>query len=183
MLDPPDFEPRTPDTIRSYLMRKPNALVFTISDSASRGERQDLSGPAAREELQKAGCEVRDVQIVPDEFEIIQRKLIEQSQAPDIDLIVTTGGTGLAPRDVTPEATAAVIEKAVPGLAELMRREGMKASPRAALSRAVVGVRNKTLIINLPGSVKGVRESLAAISGILGHALEVISGNTVRCGG
>ena len=120
---------------------------------------------------------------MPDEFEIIRQKLTEQSQAPDIDLIVTTGGTGLAPRDVTPEATAAVIEKAVPGLAELMRREGMKGNPRAALSRAVVGVRNKTLIINLPGSVKGVRESLAAISGILGHALEVISGNTVRCGG
>jgi molybdopterin adenylyltransferase len=164
-------------------MRKPKALVITVSDSASRGERQDLSGPAAREELEKIGCEVSDVQIVPDEFEIIRQKLAEQSEAPDVDLIVTTGGTGLAPRDVTPEATAAVIERAVPGLAELMRLEGMKSKPRAALSRAVVGVRNKTLIINLPGSVKGVRESLAAISRVIGHALEVISGNTVRCGG
>jgi molybdenum cofactor synthesis domain-containing protein len=163
--------------------RKPRAIVLTISDSASRGEREDLSGPAAREELLKLGCAVEKIEIVPDEFEVIRRKLIECSQLPDLDLIVTTGGTGLAPRDVTPEATAAVIEKTVPGVAELMRLEGMKANPRAALSRAVAGVRNKTLIINLPGSVRGVRESLVAVSGILGHALEVVSGNTVRCGG
>jgi len=164
-------------------IRKPRAIVITVSDSASRGERQDLSGPAAQEELEKMGCQVTGVEIVPDEREVIQSRLIEHSNSPDADLIVTTGGTGLAPRDVTPEATAAVIEKTVPGIAELMRLEGIKVNPRAALSRALVGTRNKTLIINLPGSVKGVRESLAAISNILGHALEVISGNTVRCGG
>ena len=121
--------------------------------------------------------------MIPDEFEIIRQRLILHSDSQEVDLIVTTGGTGLAPRDVTPEATAAVIEKTVPGMAELMRLEGIKQNPRAALSRAVVGVRNRTLIINLPGSVKGVRESLSALSSVLGHALEVISGNTVRCGG
>ncbi len=164
-------------------MRKPRAIVITVSDSASRGDRQDLSGPVAREELEKIGCEVDAVLVVPDEIEAIQSCLLGGINATDIDLIVTTGGTGLAPRDVTPEATAAVIDKTVPGMAELMRNEGLKASPRAVLSRGVVGIRNKTLLINLPGSVKGVRESLGAIAGILGHALEVISGNTVRCGG
>jgi len=164
-------------------IRKPRAIVITVSDSASRGERQDLSGPAAKEELEKMGCQVTGIEIVPDEREVIQIRLIEHSNSPDVDLIVTTGGTGLARRDVTPEATAAVIEKTVPGIAELMRSEGIKANPRAALSRALVGTRNKALIINLPGSVKGVRESLAAISKILGHAMEVISGNSFRCGG
>ncbi len=164
-------------------MPKPRSIVLTISDSASRGEREDLSGPAAREELERIGCDVAAVQVIPDEFEIIREKLLEHAQAPEVNLIVTTGGTGLAPRDVTPEATLAVIERSVPGLAELMRMEGMKFNSRAALSRAVAGVRNRTLIINLPGSVKGVRESLTALSKVLGHALEVVSGNTVRCGG
>jgi molybdopterin adenylyltransferase len=163
-------------------VRKPRAIVLTISDSASRGEREDLSGPAAREELERVGCEVNALEIVPDECELIRQKLLEHSHTM-VDLIVTTGGTGLAPRDVTPEATLSVIDKQVPGLAELMRSEGMKLTPRAALSRAVVGVRNKTLIINLPGSVRGVRDSLGALAEVLGHALEVISGNTVRCGG
>jgi molybdopterin adenylyltransferase len=163
-------------------MRKPRAIVVTVSDSASRGERQDLSGPTAREELQKMGCDVTAIHVVPDELPEIRASLIRFSDLGDIDLVVTTGGTGLAPRDVTPEATAAVIEKEVPGLAELMRQEGMKTTPRAALSRARAGVRKKTLILN-PGSVKGVRESLAAVSSILSHALEVVSGNTVRCGG
>lgn len=164
-------------------MRKPQAVVLTISDSASRGERSDLSGPAAREELEKLGCEVVSVMIVPDDMQTISQTLQEHSESDTVDLIVTTGGTGLAPRDVTPEATLAVIEKPVPGLPELMRMEGMKSNPRAALSRAVAGVRQKTLIINLPGSVRGVRESLSAIANVLGHALEVASGNTVRCGG
>ena len=164
-------------------LRKPRAIVITVSDTASRGTRQDLSGPAAREELEKLGCEVLAVQVVPDEFEMIQSHLLKNVESSDVDLVVTTGGTGLAPRDVTPEATASVIEKTVPGMAELMRIEGMKANPRAALSRGLVGVRNKTLVINLPGSVKGVQQSLGAIAVILGHALEVVSGNTVRCGG
>jgi molybdopterin adenylyltransferase len=167
----------------SRAMRKPQAIVLTVSDSASRGERSDLSGPAAREELERLGCEVVSVIIVPDEVQAIQKVLLEHSDSDGIDLIATTGGTGLAPRDVTPEATLAVIEKAIPGLPELMRSEGTKANARAALSRAVAGLRNRTLIINLPGSVRGVQESLAAVAKILGHALEVASGNTVRCGG
>lgn len=164
-------------------MRKPQVIVLTISDSASRGERSDLSGPAVREALEALGCEVVAVMIVPDDVEAIQQKLYEHSESDAIDLIVTTGGTGLAPRDVTPEATLAILEKPIPGLPELMRMEGMKSNPRAALSRAVAGLRHKTLIINLPGSVRGVQESLAAVAAILGHALEVASGNTVRCGG
>jgi molybdenum cofactor synthesis domain-containing protein len=129
------------------------------------------------------GCEVTAIQVLPDELIEIKENLIRFSDLEGIDLVVTTGGTGLAPRDVTPEATAAVIEKEVPGLAELMRFEGTKTTPRAALSRARAGVRKKTLILNLPGSVKGVRESLSAVAPILSHALEVVSGNTVRCGG
>ena len=164
-------------------MRKPQVIVLTISDSASRGERSDLSGPAARQELETLGCEVVAIFVVPDDVEAIRQKLLEHSESEAIDLIVTTGGTGLAPRDVTPEATLAVIEKPIPGLSELMRMEGMKSNPRAALSRAVAGLRKKTLIVNLPGSVRGVQESLAAVARILGHALEVASGNTVRCGG
>jgi molybdopterin adenylyltransferase len=157
--------------------------VITVSDSASRGEREDLSGPAAREALEKMGCDVTANHVLPDELTKIRENLFRLSDLEDVDLVVTTGGTGLAPRDVTPEATAAVIEKEVPGLAELMRLEGMKTTPRAALSRARAGVRNKTLILNLPGSVKGVRESLSAVAPVLSHALEVVSGNTVRCGG
>jgi len=164
-------------------MRKPRAVVVTVSDSASRGEREDLSGPTAREELEKIGCDVTTIHVVPDELAEIQESLIRFSDLEDVDLVVTTGGTGLAPRDVTPEATVAIIEREIPGLAELMRFEGMKTTPRAALSRARAGVRKKTLILNLPGSVKGVRESLSAVGSILSHALEVVSGNTVRCGG
>jgi molybdenum cofactor synthesis domain-containing protein len=156
---------------------------MTISDSASRGEREDMSGPAVRQELESFGCEVIGIEVIPDEKERIKEALLRCSQPNDTDLIVTAGGTGLSPRDVTPEATAAVVEKAVPGMAELMRLEGMRSTPRAALSRAMVGVRNQTLIVNLPGSVKGVRESLRAIAPILSHALEVVSGNSVRCGG
>ncbi|HEU0006689.1 MAG TPA: MogA/MoaB family molybdenum cofactor biosynthesis protein [Terriglobia bacterium] len=170
---------QTPDS----RIRRPRAIILTISDSASRGEREDLSGPAAREELETLGCEVVAVIVIPDDAATIQNKLLEHSDSGAIDLIVTTGGTGLAPRDVTPEATLAVVEKLVPGLAELMRVEGMKSNPRAALSRAVAGLRKKTLIINLPGSVRGVQESLAAVAKVLGHAFEVVSGNTVRCGG
>jgi molybdenum cofactor synthesis domain-containing protein len=164
-------------------MRKPQTMVLTVSDSASRGERTDLSGPAARAELELLGCEVVAVIVVPDDVSMIREKLLEHSGSGAIDLIVTTGGTGLAPRDVTPEATREIIEKPIPGLSELMRMEGVKSNPRAALSRGVAGLHKQTLIINLPGSVRGVQESLRAVAKILGHALEVASGNTVRCGG
>ena len=164
-------------------MSTPQAIVLTISDSAARGDRADLSGPAARGELERLGCAVVSVTVVPDDVNMIREKLLEHSDSGVIDLIVTTGGTGLAPRDVTPEATQQVIEKFIPGLPELIRMEGLKSNPRAALSRAVAGLRKKTLILNLPGSVRGVQESLAAVAPILGHALEVASGNTIRCGG
>jgi len=164
-------------------LAKPKALVVTVSDSASRGEREDLSGPAACEALEALGCEVLDRAVVPDELESIRECLLQGCEVHKAELVVTTGGTGLAPRDVTPEATACVIEREVPGLAQLMRSEGIRKTPRAALSRALVGVRGRTLIVNLPGSVKGVRESLDALQAVLPHALEVISGNTVRCGG
>jgi molybdopterin adenylyltransferase len=164
-------------------MRKLRAIVVTLSDSTSRGERIDLSGPVAKAELEKIGCEVASIIVLPDEIEQIKGCLIENSARADIDLIVTTGGTGLTPRDVTPEATAAVIEKEIPGMAELMRLEGMKKTPRAALSRALVGIRAKHLIINLPGSVAGVCQSLQALAPILFHAVETISGDATRCGG
>ncbi|MEW5975684.1 MAG: MogA/MoaB family molybdenum cofactor biosynthesis protein [Acidobacteriota bacterium] len=164
-------------------MRPPRAVVITISDSASKGEREDLSGPAVREELEKLGIPVVGAEVVADDLDQIRRALVRHSDELEIDLVVTTGGTGLAPRDVTPEATRAVMDKEVPGLAELMRLKGIEATPRASLSRAVVGVRKRTLIVNLPGSVKGVRQNLAALASVLPHALEVLSGKVVRCGG
>ena len=166
----------------NHQTRKPRAVVLTISDSASRGERQDLSGPTAQRELLQLGCVVLETRVVPDELNQIKEQLIRWSDQDDVDLIVTSGGTGLSPRDVTPEATAAVVEREVPGLAELMRLEGMKTSPRAVLSRAKVGIRTKTLILNLPGSVRGVSESLRALAPVLFHALEVISGFSSHCG-
>ena len=166
----------------SHVTRKPRAVILTISDSAFRGEREDLSGPAAQHELRQLGCDVLEKLIVPDELGQIRDQLILWSERGDIDLIVTTGGTGLSPRDITPEATATVLEREVPGLAELMRHEGMKTSPRSVLSRAKVGIRSKTLIVNLPGSVKGVTESLNALTPVLSHALEVLSGASSRCG-
>ncbi len=164
-------------------MYSPQAVVLTISDSASRGEREDLSGPAAKAFLEGVGCVVLETCVVPDELELIRKQLILFAERGDIDLVVTTGGTGLSPRDVTPEATAQVIEKEVPGLAELMRWEGRKSTPMAVLSRAKAGIRAKTLLLNLPGSVRGVRECLEALAPVLFHALDLVSGKTVRCGG
>ncbi len=156
--------------------------MVTVSDSASRGELPDLSGPAVCAALIDLGCDIVLTTIVPDETERIQTVLLKHSEEDQVDLILTTGGTGLSPRDVTPEATAAIIEREIPGLAELMRWEGVKSTPRAVLSRAKVGTRNKTLIINLPGSVKGATQSLRALAPVIPHALEVISGIPIRCG-
>ena len=136
------------------------ALVLTVSDSAAAGQREDLSGPEAKRILETAGFELGEVQIVADERALIQNHLRMACDRDQVRLVVTTGGTGLSPRDVTPEATTGVLDRDVPGLAELMRAEGLKKTPRAALSRGVVGMRGSTLIVNLPGSVKGVRESL-----------------------
>jgi len=159
-----------------------HAMVLTVSDSASAGEREDLSGPEAKRILEEAGFQVVSIEVVPDERNQIQDSLRMASDQEKVRVVVTTGGTGLSPRDVTPEATARVIDREVPGMAELMRLTGMKHNPRAALSRGRVGVRASTLIINLPGSVKGVTESLEALVPILSHAVEVIDQSSLNCG-
>jgi molybdopterin adenylyltransferase len=157
------------------------ALVLTISDSASVGNREDLSGPEAKRILSEAGFEVVPVEILPDEQEQIERRLRKASEE-NFRLVITSGGTGFSPRDVTPEATLAVIDREAPGIAELMRLESLKITPKAALSRAVSGIRQSTLIINLPGSVKGVRECLTAVRPILSHAVEVLKQSSLGCG-
>ena len=155
---------------------KISAAVLTVSDSCARGEREDGSGPAVAEALERRGFCVVGRGVVADERGAIQEKLIEMCGAAR--LVVTTGGTGIAPRDVTPEATAAVCEKLVEGIAERMRAEGTKKTRYAALSRAVCGVRGASLILNLPGSPTGAVESLEAVVDLLPHALELIAGRT-----
>lgn len=157
------------------------ALVLTISDTAAAGRREDLSGPEAKRILEETGFEVTAVEILPDERPAIESRLRRASEE-GLRLVVTSGGTGLSPRDVTPEATVAVIDKPVPGIAELMRLESLKITQRAALSRAVSGVCKATLIINLPGSVKGVRECLTAVRPILSHAVQVLQQSSLGCG-
>jgi len=151
-----------------------NVGVLTLSDKGARRERADTSGAAIRELLASLGAEVRRYEILPDDLEGIARTLAAWCDAGDLDLLVTTGGTGLSPRDVTPEATLRVLERQAPGIAELMRAEGLRHTPMAALSRAVAGVRGRTLVVNLPGSEKGVRESLGSILPILPHAVETL---------
>lgn len=153
--------------------------VLTLSDKGSTGERDDASGLLIQELLKRIGAEVKSYDILPDEKDLIKEKLIQFSA--QVDLIITTGGTGLAPRDVTPDATLEIIEKEVPGIAEAMRLEGLKKTNRAMLSRAVAGVRGKCLIINLPGSPKAVRESLDAIIDVIPHAVEKLKGDPSEC--
>jgi len=153
--------------------------VITLSDKGSKGEREDLSGSSIKEMLKRIGAVVEHYDILPDEKNMIKKKLIEYSGK--VDLILTTGGTGLSPRDVTPDATREVIEREVPGIVEAMRMEGFKKTKRAMLSRAIAGVRGKTLIINLPGSPKAVKENLEVIMEILPHAIEKIKGDTKEC--
>lgn len=150
--------------------------ILTVSDRCSRGEREDRSGEVIRKVMTQFGSLVIDYAIVPDELPNISQKLTEWADRGGVDVIITTGGTGLAPRDVTPEATLEVVDKTVPGLSEAMRASGRKKTAHAMLSREVCGIRNESLIINLPGSPKGVRESLLAVLPALPHALEVIKG-------
>ncbi len=153
-----------------------NVGILTLSDKGARGERRDTSGVAIGELLAPLGAAIRRAEILPDDLESIADTLAAWSDSGDLDLIVTTGGTGLAPRDVTPEATLRIVDRLAPGLAELMRAEGLRHTPMAALSRAVVGMRGRTLIVNLPGSEKGVRENLAVLLPLLPHAVETLRG-------
>jgi molybdenum cofactor synthesis domain-containing protein len=152
--------------------------ILTMSDKGARGEREDTSGPAIREMMRGAGVQVDRYLVISDERSEISTILRDWSDSGQVDLILTTGGTGLASRDVTPEATLDVIDRLVPGIAEAMRSEGLRHTPMAALSRAVAGTRGRTLIINLPGSEKGVRESLSAILNILEHAVQTLQDAT-----
>jgi len=153
--------------------------VLTLSDKGSKGEREDTSGPLIGEMLKGMDARVKYYEVLPDEKEVIKEKLREYSLKAD--LIFTTGGTGLSPRDVTPDATLEVIEREIPGIAEIMRAEGMKKTSRSMLSRAVAGVRGEALIINLPGSPRAVRENLGAILDVIPHAIEKIKGDTQEC--
>jgi len=157
------------------------AGVITVSDKGSVGQREDKSGPEVERILKTIGIEVTRRTVVPDEVDQIRQSLIDFADHPRIDLIVTTGGTGVSPRDVTPDATLGVIDKEVPGMAEAMRWESYKITPHALISRAVVGIRGQTLIVNLPGSPKGVRENLTVLLPALSHAIEKIKGDEREC--
>lgn len=159
------------------------AAVLTLSDRGACGERVDESGPAASELVTGAGGIVKDYALLPDDKECIIRKLREWcAPGAGIDLIVTTGGTGFSDRDVTPEATLAVVTRMVPGLSEQMRAAGYAHSRRAILSRGVCGICGHTLILNLPGSVRGVRESLEAVLDVLPHGIRILKGEAGNCG-
>ncbi len=157
------------------------AGVLTLSDKGALGEREDLAGPLIKEALVREGFQVLAYRILPDDYEEILVVLVDWVDRKGLDLIITTGGTGLSPRDVTPEATKAAIEKEVPGIAEAIRAEGLKHTPYAMLSRGVAGIRKQSLIINLPGSPKAVEEALPVITPVLKHALEKLKGSTKEC--
>ncbi|PIE73480.1 MAG: molybdenum cofactor biosynthesis protein [Deltaproteobacteria bacterium] len=156
--------------------------VITMSDKGSRGERQDTSGAYLIERLTALGYEKAHYEVIPDNHATIVATLVKLVDEQRVSLIVTTGGTGVAPTDVTPEAMDAVFDREIPGMAELMRLESFKVTPRAALSRARAGIRKQSLIINLPGSLKAARENLEAVVPVLDHALEKIRGDESDCG-
>jgi molybdenum cofactor synthesis domain-containing protein len=156
---------------RSY-----RAAVVTVSDSVAGGTREDVSGPTVVRILESTGWTIKSTEILPDDFSLLRERLGALAADVETDAVFTTGGTGIGSRDRTPEATTSVMERAVPGLADLMRREGLKKTPLAALSRAVAGVKGKALLVNLPGSPSGAEDSLRAILDVLPHAIDVIRG-------
>jgi len=157
------------------------AGILTVSDRGARGEREDLSGKVIAEMLAGVSIEVAAYDIIPDEEDRIAAKILEFVDTRNLDLVITTGGTGVSPRDVTPDATRRVMDREIPGMAEAMRQESARKTPHAMLSRAVVAIRKQSLIINLPGSPKGARENLQAILPALEHALEKIKGSEREC--
>ena len=150
--------------------------VVTVSDSVARGERQDRSGPELSERCRALGWQVISQEVLSDDREALEKRLAALAGLDSVDLVLTTGGTGIGPRDTTPEATAAVCQKILPGLGELMREKGAEKNPRAVLSRAVAGVCKNALIVNLPGSPRGAVESLDAVAELLPHAVDVLRG-------
>jgi molybdenum cofactor synthesis domain-containing protein len=155
--------------------------ILTMSDKGARGEREDLSGKEIERMVTGLPASIDAYEVIPDEAEVISAKLREFADERRLDLIVTTGGTGVSPRDVTPEATEAVIERLLPGMAEAMRAASLRKTPNAMASRAVCGIRGETLIINLPGSPRAVRENLAVVLGSIKHTVEKIKGSTKDC--
>lgn len=162
-------------------MKVIRTAVITLSDKGSRGERADESGKIIQEMIATIGGVASAYEILPDDEPRIAETLKRLADSGTVDLILTTGGTGVSPRDVTPEATRSVIERELPGMAEAMRAESLKKTPHAMISRAVAGVRKETLIVNLPGSPKGARENLAVILSALPHAIEKIKGSPADC--
>jgi len=156
------------------------AVVITASDACSRGEREDASGAALVQLLSGIGAEVVESKVLSDDLEPLVQALKQFAEREDVNLIITTGGTGLGPRDNTPEATLQVIEREAPGIAEAIRAESLKATPMAMISRGVCGVRAGALIINLPGSPKAVKESFAVIAPVLSHAIDLLEGRTAH---
>jgi len=154
------------------------AKILVLSDSTAAGRRHDQAGGAVKEILEAGGWTVAALEVLPDDIDAISERLREWTFSPECDVVFTVGGTGLSSRDVTPEATRAVIEREIPGLSELMRAEGFKKNRRAMLSRGLSGLRNGRLIINLPGSTRGARESLEAVLDLLPHAVDIAQGRT-----
>lgn len=165
-------------SLPGLVMAQIRAVVITVSDACSRGERADASGEALVRLLGETGAEIVAKEIVSDDLDPLVERLRTYADRDDVNLVITTGGTGFSPRDNTPEATLAVIERAAPGLAEAMRMETLKQTPMAMISRGVCGIRSGALIVNLPGSPKAVRESFAVIKPVLSHAVSILAGGS-----
>jgi molybdopterin adenylyltransferase len=157
------------------------AAILTLSDRSARGERADASGPALEKWLAERGVAVSSYEVIPDELELIVAKLEEWGDSGEFDLLLTTGGTGVTPRDVTPEATLKVLDRVIPGFGEVMRAKSLEKTPHAMISRAMAGIRGKTLIVNLPGSPRGAVENLAAVWPAIPHAVAKIRGDESEC--
>jgi len=158
-----------------------NAGIITVSDKGAQGRREDLSGPAIAEMLAGTAIEIKYAIMIPDQTDKIKEAIIDFADVKKLDLILTNGGTGVSPQDLTPDATLQVIDKQIPGMAEAMRQKSMQVTPHAMISRAVAGIRGKSLIINLPGSPKGAKENLSVVLPALQHAIEKIKGDDSEC--